>query len=315
MEASCGFRAVTTGAAQAQSSVTLFGVVDTLVYRKELAGEKAVTRVDSGGLTTSHWGMRGTEDLGGGLRAMFELSSFVRVDAGAAGRSDTDGYFSRASWVGLQGDWGTVRLGRQAALGFVNLMRYSAFNDSSTFGPSLLHTYLPSAGQPMMTGSGASDSGWSNVLSYTSPSVGGFVAALAAAPSEGTTAGRRVAGSLVYTGGSFSTGLVIDRLRGMSLNFSKAPATVLMTEADTVNWGVSYDFNVVKVFGQIIRTELDNPTTSIKLRTANVGVTVPLGAGRLLASYAVTNKEQTALSDQKRRTFSFGYAMELSASQ
>jgi len=300
------------GAAQAQSSVTLYGVVDALAYRKELAGESAVTRVDSGGLTTSHWGMRGTEDLGGGLRALFDLSGFIRVDVGAPGRSDTDVFFARASWAGLQGGWGTVRLGRQTALGFANLVRYSAFSDSATFGPSLLHVYLPSAAQPMMTGSGASDSGWSNVVSYTSPDMGGFVAALAVAPSEGTTAGRRVAGSVAYTGGSFSTGLVVDHLRGMSLNFSKPPASVLMNDADTINWGASYDFKVAKVFGQVIRTRLDNPTTEITLRTVNVGATVPLGAGRVMASYGATNKEQTAAADQKRRTFSLGYDYEMS---
>ena len=299
-------------AAQAQSTVTLYGVVDALAYRKQLAGESALTRVDSGGLTTSHWGIRGTEDLGGGLRALFDLSGFVRADVGAAGRSDTDVFFARASWVGLQGNWGTLRLGRQTALGFVNLTRYSAFSDSSAFGPSLLHVYLPSAGQPMMTGNGASDSGWSNVVSYTSPDMGGFVGALAAAPAEGTTAGRRVAASLVYTGGAFSTGLVVDRLRGMSLSFSKPPASVLMTDANTINWGASYDFKVAKLFGQVIRTKLDNPATEITLRTANVGVTAPLGSGRMMASYAMTNKEQTAAADQKRRTFSLGYDYDMS---
>ncbi|MDB5873442.1 MAG: porin Gram-negative type [Ramlibacter sp.] len=304
--------ALVAATAQAQSNVTLYGVVDIMAYRKELAGEVPVTRIDPSGLTTSFWGVRGVEDLGGGLKALFDLSSFIRVDTGGAARSDTDPYFSRSAWVGLGGGWGTVRLGRQTALGTVNLMRYSAFNDSSTFGPSFLHVYFPSAAQPIMTGAGASDSGWSNVLSYTSPDVAGFVAALHVAPAEATTAGRRTAGSLVYTGGAFSTGVTVDRLRGMSLSFSKPPAAVLMTDADTVNWGASYDLKVAKLFGQVIRTKLDNPTTEIKLTTASAGVTVPLGAGRILASYAQTHKTQTASADQKRKTFSLGYDYDLS---
>lgn len=299
--------ALTATTAQAQSNVTLYGVVDVLAYRAELAGAASTTRIESGGMTTSHWGVRGAEDLGGGLKALIDLSSFIRVDTGGAGRSDTDAYFSRGSWVGLQGNWGTARLGRQTTLGMINLMRYSSFNNSSTFGPSLLHNYIPSATQPMMTGSRASDTGWSNVVSYSSPDLAGFVAALHVAPAKGTTAGRRTAVSLVYTGGALSTGLVVDRLRGMSLNFSKPPASFLMTDADTLNWGASYDFKMAKLFGQIIHTKLGSPTTEIKLTTTNVGATVPLGGGRILFSYGQTNKTQTASPDQKRNTFALGY--------
>jgi predicted porin len=302
----------TVGTAQAQSGVQVYGVLDMMAYRKQLAGETAISRVDSGGLNTSHWGLRGSEDLGGGMRALFDISGFVRVDSGAAGRSDTDAFFGRYSWVGLQGGWGSVRLGRQTTPGMLNLFRYGAFNSSAGFGPSMMHNYLPSAAQPMMTGSGATDSAWNNVVSYTSPAFAGFVGTVHLAPSEGTSAGRRAAGGLVYSSGPFSTGIALETIHRMSLNFSKPPASVLMTDSEVLNWGASYDFGVAKLFSQFIRTELRNAATAIDLDSYNLGATVPIGAGRVLASYGVTTKTQTAQADQKRRTLSLGYDHALS---
>jgi predicted porin len=300
------------GTAQAQSGVQVYGVLDMMSYRKQLAGETAISRIDSGGTNTSHWGFRGSEDLGAGMRAMFDISGFVRVDSGAAGRSDTDAFFGRNSWVGLQSGWGSVRFGRQTTPGTLNLFRYGAFNNSAGFGPSLMHNYLPSATQPMMTGSGATDSAWNNVVSYTSPALAGFVGTVHLAPSEATTAGRRAAGGLVYSSGPFSTGVALEAIHGMSLNFSKPPAIVLMTDSKVLNLGASYDFGAAKLFGQLIRTELRNATTAIDLNSYNLGATVPVGAGRVLASYGVTTKTQASQADQKRRTLSLGYDYSLS---
>src|SRR5882672_11006066 len=153
--------------AHAQSSVTIFGVLDAVAYHKQLAGEAALYKLDHGGMTTSFLGFHGNEDLGGGLNAVFDLSSYINVDTGVASRNPaTDNFWSRSAWVGLESSsYGTLKLGRQTTLAFLNLVRYSAFGNSSTFGPSLLHNYIPAALAPMMTGSGSAgvgDSGWSN---------------------------------------------------------------------------------------------------------------------------------------------------------
>ena len=79
------------------SGVTLFGIVD--VYAGRFTGaptgvnalDKSATKVDAGGMSTSRFGIRGSESLGGGLNAVFELSGFIRNDTGAAGRSDAIG--------------------------------------------------------------------------------------------------------------------------------------------------------------------------------------------------------------------------------
>lgn len=296
----------------AQSSVQLFGLVDMMAYRKQLAGEPHVNRIDNGGLNTSYWGIRGREDLGGGLAARFELTGFLRADTGSAGRNDTDALYSRSSWVGLTGPWGNITLGRQSTPAFTNLVRYSAFGASSALNPAFLQNYLASATQPLMTGSGAADSTWSNAVSYETPKFSGFSGSVYAAPSEATTAGRRVGGSISYTRGSLSVGLVAEDISKMSLNFSKPPANVLMTDSRLWSLGASYDFKVVKLYGLAVRTELHNNTSEIDMTSYNLGASAPVGAGRVLFSYGQTTKSQTAQADAKRRTATLAYDYNLS---
>ena len=97
-------------AASAQSSLTLYGVVDASVESVK-AGD-TVTRVTSDNLDFSRFGLKGTEDLGGGLKANFVLESAVKVDTGANG-GGTSRFFDRAAWVGVAGGFGELRLGRQ----------------------------------------------------------------------------------------------------------------------------------------------------------------------------------------------------------
>lgn len=106
----------TTGLAQAQSKVELYGIIDVNVEAYNNApdgqgGSHSVTGMRSGGQNGSRWGLRGTEDLGNGLKAVFAIEGGFNV---ASGRSaDTSRIFNRQSFVGLQGDWGTVSFGRQ----------------------------------------------------------------------------------------------------------------------------------------------------------------------------------------------------------
>jgi predicted porin len=101
------------GSAAAQSSVTLFGVVDNGVeFANHQPGNgNSVTRLSSGNLSGPRWGIRGTEDLGQGLKASYLLDSGFENDTGRlmyAGR-----LFGRSAYVGLQGAWGAIYLGRQ----------------------------------------------------------------------------------------------------------------------------------------------------------------------------------------------------------
>ena len=98
------------GSAHAQSNVTLYGRLDAGISNTSNAGpnKSSVTQVSSGGMNTSRWGILGSEDLCGGLKAVFNLEGGILVDTGAA-----DGaLFKRQANVGLEGAFGRVVLGR-----------------------------------------------------------------------------------------------------------------------------------------------------------------------------------------------------------
>jgi predicted porin len=97
-----------------QSGVNLFGVIDTGIQYVSHAGpggSSGVTQVSTGNTAASRWGMRGTESLGTGLSAIFALDGGFNSDTGTSAQGGR--LFGRQAWVGLQGDWGALTLGRQ----------------------------------------------------------------------------------------------------------------------------------------------------------------------------------------------------------
>ena len=99
------------GAANAQSSVTLYGIVDAgFVYNNNSAGNKLYS-TSAGNLQGDRWGLRGTEDLGGGLKALFVLENGFNAFSGKLGQGGDE--FGRQAYVGLSSQFGTVTLGRQ----------------------------------------------------------------------------------------------------------------------------------------------------------------------------------------------------------
>ena len=104
-----------TGAASAQSTVTIYGVTDVAMGQfKTGVGPKELTqtKIDSAGLSTSRWGMKGSEDLGHGLKANFVLEGGMSMDDGSQKKAGF--VFDRVATVGFSGDFGAVTLGRQA---------------------------------------------------------------------------------------------------------------------------------------------------------------------------------------------------------
>lgn len=111
----CG---TTQAQAQAQSSVTLYGLLDAAVERVDNvgAGGDSVVRMPTlAGSVASRWGLRGSEDLGDGLKAVFVLESGFGVDSGVPQQSTgtQTRLFGRQAYVGLSGSWGSFTMGRQ----------------------------------------------------------------------------------------------------------------------------------------------------------------------------------------------------------
>ncbi|HWV04744.1 porin [Ralstonia sp.] len=136
--------ALASGAANAQS-VTLYGLIDTgIEYVSHAnANGNGLTRIPSvTGTLPSRWGLRGAEDLGNGMKAVFTLESGFNTDTGTSGQGGR--LFGRQAWVGLASDYGTVTLGRQYSMVFLSLA------DADILGPSQyaigsLDVYIPNA--------------------------------------------------------------------------------------------------------------------------------------------------------------------------
>lgn len=302
------------------SQVSLYGVLDGGYYRRSLAGELPVSRMDGGLLSMSRWGIRGSEDLGGGLAAAFDLGGHFRMDTGELGRHPGDTAagrtFSLASWVGLRGGFGFVRLGRIPTGSYIATLQFSPFAESVYLGPFLMHTITGS--QPMNAVNGSTDGIWSNSVAYTTPIFRGLSGMVQYGASEASTEGRRIDITANYRHDAFAAALNYRRVDQAAITSPRgsaepAGAPYVIQETESVLASVSYDFEVVKLFGQYSTgTVQARGVSEISLDTVGLSAQVPVGAGRIVASWAQTKREQAGASDRVRKTLSAGYIHSLS---
>lgn len=300
---SLGATLLCAGGAHAQSSVQLMGVVD--VYAGSVryagdAGKKSV--VESGGMTTSWFGFKGTEDLGGGLKANFALTSFIQADTGAQGRFPGDTFFSRDANVGLSGSFGSVTLGRGLAPNFLPSILSNPLGDSFEFAPVILHMNVPLFNASKWGSTTPSDTGWSNEIIYSTPNMGGLKANVHYQFGEvANNNGKKNIGinALYFNGPLTLTGFYErDQISNPAV-----PNTYLGTTKTDWMLGGAYDFSIVKTFASYGQAKADG--SSNKAKTTQLGVSVPLGGtGSVLASYAQTRLSAT---DTSRKTFTVGY--------
>ncbi|QGZ59483.1 porin [Paraburkholderia acidiphila] len=174
------FATLHTTSAHAQSSVTLYGALDTSIEVTN-PGAGWVARMDSGAYRGSRFGLRGVEDIGDGIKILFELENGFGSNDGTFAVANT--IFNRQAWIGLGTQWGTVRLGRQ----------YSPI-------------YIPFKGQLDAFGAGTIASGLnnlskitpyeSNAITYLSPDIYGFSTTLMASLRDPTTGSNGLAGNI-----------------------------------------------------------------------------------------------------------------------
>lgn len=192
----------------AQSSVTLYGVLDAgIEYRTHTpVGGKSALGMTSGGLAGSRWGLRGVEDLGGGLKGVFALESGFEIDTGASGQNSR--LFGRKAYLGLAGNWGQLTLGRQET---------PAFDFALQFDPMGLASYS------LATQDGAFAGRADNAIKYAANFNGLTVSALysfganTGAGGWGEVPGKAKLGAetslgLGYASGPFAVGVVVDQV-------------------------------------------------------------------------------------------------------
>ena len=271
----------TVGAAFAQSSVTLYGRIDASIasQRTSVGGVTTVdvgTQIASGAHTGSRWGMKGTEDLGGGLKANFQIENGFAVDTGAGLQGGL--MFGRQAWVGLSGGFGAVTVGRQ----------YDVIDNMYANYDPMGYSGYSSMGYAFNVGCGTGGSGdcvgrQNNAVIYTTPAMSGFSGSVMWAPGENRTpvfsSGSMYGLMASYGNGPFSVGGAWQSNKAGG----GAPATT--------NWllGGSYDLTAVKLFAQFEGS--NNKTANGKDNGYQLGLTAPVGAATLIASYAHENEK------------------------
>jgi len=335
--------------ASAQSSVTMYGVVDGGVSYYDAKSTNVTTGAvvknsqfaqTSGQNIGSQLGFRGTEDLGGGLAAGFWLESLLFSDSGAAGVGGA--LFNRRSTVSLSGPFGEVRLGRDYTATFWNDAIFDPFGTvgsgynligSTHLAPNVIGGRLYGAGVNPATNVAAANNSYldpnyaraSNMVGYFLPaSLGGVYGQVQYSLSENvkTTgsdlnqAGRYIGGRIGYAKGPLN----VAGAYGESTLFDNGAG--VSTTAKTTNLGASYDFGVVKAMGELsqVKNVFANAgfaTNEISRRGALIGLTMPVGVGQIRASYAMTRDSGSLVSNYSSSTpkssqLALGYVHNLS---
>lgn len=302
----CAFAAAvlcgTTTAAHADDGVQLYGLIGSYVGSiKRSDAVERTTVVGSGGLTTSWWGIRGSEDLGNGVKGIFQLEQFFQPDNGGAGRSATDpGGFSRSGWVGLSGAFGQVTIGRHTSPYYVSMQMVNPFGASVAFSPLVVQSYVGTFSNTVI-----GDTVWNNVVQYVAPTVGGLSTTVVFAPGEvaGNNNVNNASVHLRYTNGALTAVLSAQRVRTAAV----APSTGQQAYLG----GVAYNAGFAKLYASYQAT--DSAVTDVRSRTWQLGTSVPVTkTGSILASWAHTNVNNPKLVVGGHDTAGLGYDYYLS---
>ncbi len=287
-----------TGAAFAQSTVTLFGVVDAgyASVKNSAAGGSAATSksgITNSGLNSSRLGFKGEEDLGGGMKAGFWLESALANDSDATAFT-----FSRRSTVSLMGGFGEVRIGRDYTPSFWNTTVYDAFGTNGV-GQASTPNLMALAGVATNTTAVRS----SNAVSYFTPNFSGFTAQVMVGFGENQkTSGTAAVKTGDYMGvrGAYAAGPL-----SVAAAYGKLEGATDAADIKTTNIGASYDLGMVKPF--VFWGEEKNATA--KVGAYEFGLTAPVGPGTVRAAYS---KYDVKNSTNDASKLAVGYVYDLS---
>ena len=292
-----------SGAAMAQSSVTLFGVVDA-TYQYGSGSVSNKSQLGNSGYNGSRLGFRGVEDLGGGMSASFWLEAGVNNDNGSGANTSTNNQatgatggggltFNRRSTVSLNGGFGEVRLGRDYTPQFWNL---TVFDPFGTNGVGTTQTLRSSLGGPTTVRA-------SNSVGYFLPGkIGGLYGQVQYYMGENL---RNAANKNDGTGLSARVG------------FANGPINVALALAETkfiagnikaINLGASYDLGMAKVMAHYNEDRISGGADG---KGFLIGGLVPMGAGEIRLAYS-TYEIEVPGADPRSSKLALGYVHNLS---
>ncbi len=267
----------------------MYGILDAGVFNTK-GGDVSTTVLTNGAHTSSRLGFKGTEDIGGGLKANFGLEAGLSVDNGGLGGASgntsatagTNQIFSRGAFVGLEGGFGKINAGK-----------------ISTHSNSHILAYTPGATNIAAVSfrtAATTSSGWlDNTIEYVSPTMAGFTARVlhttgnnSATGAEGITDATKKYGNgqefgLSYANGPLAAGVYTAKRK---LQTSAAD------EAKTSGIGASYDLGVAKVGFTVNESDPTGASATDKIKGTSFGVTVPVNAKVTLAGFLGQSKTQ-----------------------
>lgn len=290
----CGIAATTSllvGAPSlAQSSVTLYGVADGFVGSIK-NGSVRTTVQNSGALNGSRWGLRGAEDLGGGVKANFVLESGISIDNGTSANGGA--LFSRQAYVGLSGGFGEVRLGRQYSA--YDEIRGGTNNTSDSSGFAATGTAWAAGGDYTNR--------INNQVYYATPKFGGVSAAVGYGLGEDKTA-TLSASSTLSVHVKYAAGPVLVAFTHQKDD--PVGATPVATKYNML--AGSFDFGFARVVAGY--NEASGPDKEKEFQT---GVEAPFGNAKVFAGYANSEaKTNAGATTEKARAFSLLATYDLS---
>lgn len=270
-------------------TVTVYGRVDMSVSRHARlisngqVTDATMTTLDSGGYSGSRMGLKGQEDLGGGLKALFVLEQGLQADTGMLGQGGRA--FGRQAYVGMEGDWGRLTAGRQYTPWF------DALSSTDPFGNNL----VGNSGNLALANARAD-----NALLYRSPVAAGFSGQALYAVSEGAATGRQTSLSMQYQGGPVT----------VNAGMGRATATV---DGRSLLLGGSVNLGAVRLYAHGSWLRNLNPTVQAapslaagaRGRTWLLGAAAPLGQGMLMASWVHLDDQRA--QDRDASQWAAGY--------
>ena len=295
------------GVALAQSSVELYGIVKTGIASNKLSngatGDGSQLAWADG---SSAYRIRGTEDMGGGLKAIFQIDARYRNDSGANGAP------SGNTFVGLSGGFGTVKFGNQDTVYFQGTDQHAARATALTAWNVGLISYINQVAIARTTRS-------QNTIRYETPNFSGLTAALsystnpdgAEVLTNGGTKGNMYAAEVNYAAGPLSAGLALWSQK----KAGGSGATAATADQSEVRVFGGYNFGVFTAGLTVDQATLKPTTGDIKRTALSVPLTAPLGGGTVMFTYSVAQDVKiggTKATDTGARLITLGYDYPLS---
>ena len=272
-----------SGASFAQSSVTLYGVADVFLGSVKntdaLGASLTQTVLDAGGVSHNRWGLKGSEDLGGGLKANFNFEQGFSMDKGSADNGAQA--FSRYAWVGLSGNFGEIKLGKTGTAyddvnGAANAVFDSGLSPANYVFASTGYTWTPA-----------------NSIMYVTPTVAGFNGEISYALDEkvaGTPAVTAV--NVAYAAGALA----------VSLGYQTEKPYGAANDTNFTRLNGAYDFGVAKLMASYGKVDYNTAGVG-NVTEYQIGADYPVSAALTLsASYAESKTAAAGATAEVKKT-------------